>query len=89
MQPLLPDHWTRDNALQYATFVRNPARSCIYCCYVDVKPGKRSPGRSLGCLHPKTLYGQAGEGKDCCSFVREPGADDEVEGVRSAGSGVG
>ena len=75
---MIGEHWNTSNALQYATFVRNPARSCIYCHFVDVKDGKRSPGRSLGCLHPKALYGQAGEGKDCCSFLRETGSDDDL-----------
>jgi hypothetical protein len=79
MQSPLADHWNTSNELQYATFVREPSRSCVYCCYVDVKPSKRrSTGRSLGCLHPKALYGQAGEGKGCCSFLRETGSDDDL-----------
>ena len=79
MRPSLPDHRSRENPLQDVTQARDPARSCIYCCYVDVKPSKRLPGmRSLGCLHPKALYAQAGEGKDCCSFLPETGSDDDL-----------
>ena len=82
MQTPLPDHWNTSNALQYATFVRNPARSCIYCQWVDVRiliPPKNGYTRGLSCTNPKCHRGQAGEGKDCCSFTREPGADDELD----------
>ena len=48
---------------------------CIHCRWVEVKV--RPTSRGLGCLCPKCLYGQAGEGKSCCSWEREPGADDE------------
>lgn len=34
---------------------------------------------SIACACPKCLPGQAGEGKVCCSFEREPGADDDLE----------
>ena len=81
MQPPLPDHWSRENALQYVTQVRDPERSCIYCQHVDVRvliPPVRGYTRSLGCTNPKCLRGQAGEGKDCCSFQREPGSDDDL-----------
>ena len=53
-------------------------RRCITCRWVEVKPCS-TPGRplGLGCTHPMACYGQAGEGKSCCSWEREPGADDD------------
>lgn len=60
-----------------ATTTRPPWRRCECCRFVDWI--RRPSGYSLGCLHPKCLYGQAGKGKACCGFEREPGSDDEVE----------
>ena len=77
--PPLPDHWNRDNPLQYATLVRNPARLCIYCQHVDVRvliPPVRGYTRSLRCEKNR---GHAGEQRYhvCCDWQREPGSDDE------------
>lgn len=63
--------------LMHARPVRPPWRRCECCAHVDMitRPG----GYSVGCLHPRALYGQAGKGKTCCSFERDPGSDDELE----------
>jgi hypothetical protein len=48
-------------------------RRCIHCRWVEI-----SPIRGMGCLCPKCLYGQASTERTCCSYEREPGADDEL-----------
>lgn len=52
-------------------------RRCECCTHVDFVT--RPDGYSLGCNHPSALYGQAGKGRTCCSFEREPGSDDELD----------
>ena len=73
----------RETLLQYATYRRDPLRRCEFCVHaVFVRPRTDGrPGYSLLCGCPKCLPGQAGRGRDCCSFEREPGADDEIEGL--------
>jgi hypothetical protein len=46
---------------------------CVHCRWVDV-----TPTGGMGCLCPKCLYGQASPERTCCSYEREPGADDEL-----------
>ena len=48
-------------------------RRCKHCRWVDV-----TPTGGMGCLCPKCLYGQASPERTCCSYEREPGADDEL-----------
>lgn len=48
-------------------------RRCIHCRWVEI-----SPARGMGCLCPKCLYGQASTERTCCSYEREPGADDDL-----------
>ena len=63
----------------YAPYVRDPMQRCEFCRWVEARPlSKRPLVIALGCLQPKTHYGQASRGGLCCSFEREPGADDEV-----------
>jgi hypothetical protein len=50
---------------------------CITCRWVEVKLC-RNGALGLGCTHPMACYGQAGRGKNCCSWEREPGADDQL-----------
>jgi len=64
--------------LMYAPWRPDPLRVCRYCRWVEVIPRKGVPRGSLACTSPKACRGQAGEGKACCDFEREPGADDEV-----------
>jgi hypothetical protein len=54
------------------------ARSCQHCRWVNVRLALNG-ALGLGCLHPRALYGQAGRNKDCCSYEREPGSDDELQ----------
>ena len=66
-------------ALRPNTFGRGRGLLCIHCKWVDVSPSKRNPlERSLGCANPKCCGGQAGEGKSCSQWQREPGSDDEL-----------
>lgn len=63
-------------------YLRDPARRCECCHWADMHPHPRAEhGYSLGCLNPKCLLGQAGVGKVCCMFEREPGADDDLESL--------
>ena len=48
-------------------------RRCTHCRWVEM-----TPTGGMGCLCPKCLYGQASAERTCCSFEREPGADDEL-----------
>ena len=65
--------------MMYPLYVRNPTHRCEFCRWVDVHPlPKRPLVIALGCLQPMTHYGQAARGGLCCSFEREPGADDEM-----------
>lgn len=57
--------------------LRAPERRCECCHHADVIP--RRTGYSIGCLDPRAHYGQAGIGKACCGFEREPGTDDDLE----------
>ena len=60
-------------------------RRSIHCRWVGVGPLRRQkPGRSIWCENPKCLRGQAGEGKSCSCWEREPGSDDELESDGSA-----
>lgn len=65
-----------DTMTQYRPWT-DDGRRCIHCHWVDVVFAVTGR-RSLGCNCPKCLYGQAGEGKSCCSWEREPGSDDEL-----------
>jgi len=80
--PELAAHWNHANPLQYAAHMRDPLRRCEFCVHaIFARP--RADGRSgysLRCGCPKCLPGQAGVGRVCCSFMREPGADDVLEG---------
>ena len=61
-------------------YLRDPARRCECCHWVDMAPSKRFPGTySVACACPKCLRGQGGAGKVCCCFEREPGTDDDLE----------
>ncbi len=61
-------------------YVRDPARRCECCHFVDMRPSVRRPGAySVACGNPKCLPGQGGEGKACSCFEREPGTDDDLE----------
>ena len=55
----------------------NRSRTCRCCRWVEVSYWPTNARGSLSCTCPKCVRGQAGEGKDCCYFEREPGADDE------------
>lgn len=80
--PAMPDHWQRDNPLQYETHRRDPLTRCEFCVHAIVTPRpNRRPAYSLACGNPKCLRGQAGAGRVCCSFLRETGADDVLEGL--------
>lgn len=61
-------------------YVRDPARRCECCRWVDMYPSRRTPGTyGIACACPQCLPGQGGAGKVCCSFEREPGSDDDLE----------
>lgn len=83
MQAPLPDHWQRETPLQYATHRRDPLLRCEFCVHAIFRRPRADgePGYSLRCGCPKCLPGQAGAGRFCCSFMREPGADDVLEGL--------
>jgi hypothetical protein len=51
---------------------QSEGRRCLHCRWVEVTQ------RGMGCRCPKCLYGQASELSTCCSYEREPGADDEL-----------
>lgn len=82
LHPPIPAHWSRESPLQYETHRRDPQLRCEFCVHaVFNRPRPRSPtGYSLSCGCPKCLPGQAGAGRVCCSFMRESGADDVLEG---------
>jgi len=48
---------------------------CVHCRWVDV-----TPAGGMGCLCPKCIYGQASPERTCCSYEREPVADDALLG---------
>jgi len=51
----------------------DPGRRCKHCRWVEF-----TPEHWMVCGNPKCCRGQAGEGKYCCSWEREPGSDDEL-----------
>ena len=63
-----------------------PYQRCECCHFADVRANAKEPvGYGVGCLHPKCSRGQAGVGKSCCYFEREPGTDDALERLPSLG----
>ncbi len=81
MEPPFPEHWNRDNPLQYGSHMRDPLHRCEFCVHVIFTRPRADgrPGYGLRCGRPKCLPGQAGAGRVCCSFMPEPGADDVLE----------
>ena len=67
-----PDSSTAPDPTMYQPWSDAGGR-CIHCRWVEF-----SPTRGMGCMCPKCLYGQASHERTCCSYEREPGADDEV-----------
>lgn len=54
-------------------------RRCECCHFVEIRPNAAAEhGYSVACLNPKCMVGQAGVGKSCSAFEREPGADDDL-----------
>lgn len=54
-------------------------RRCECCVHVEIRQVPTEPhGYTCACLNPKCLRGQAGVGKACSAFEREPGADDDL-----------
>lgn len=57
----------------------DPGRRCECCRHVEIRPNRAAEhGYSVACLNPKCLRGQAGVGKSCSAFEREPGTDDDL-----------
>lgn len=64
----------------HSTSKRAPAHRCECCRWAEIRPNPRTQhGYSVACANPKCLRGQAGVGRACCCFEREPGTDDELE----------
>ncbi len=63
-----------------ALAANSPCRRCEHCRFGEMSPSTWAGcGYGVSCRHPRLPPGQAGVGKNCCYFEREPGSDDELE----------